>query len=125
VGGPTEWKSELAVSTLLSEHPRVARFFLVPHTKMGEKLPTDHKIYQMVAKYTKCQQNITTFCTPRPSKIYRNGDFWFGNTYTVWQPCVHLGSLLLSTHVSILSSKHSPHINASITAYATFVSMSF
>jgi hypothetical protein len=29
---------------------RVARFFLVKHTKTGENIPDDHKIYQMAIK---------------------------------------------------------------------------
>jgi hypothetical protein len=30
---------------------RVARFFLVQYTKMGENIPNDHKIYQMAITY--------------------------------------------------------------------------
>jgi hypothetical protein len=30
---------------------RVARFFLVQHTKTGENIPNDHKIYQIDIKY--------------------------------------------------------------------------
>jgi hypothetical protein len=32
---------------------RVARFFLVQHTKMGENIINDLKIYRMATKYTK------------------------------------------------------------------------
>jgi hypothetical protein len=32
---------------------RVASFFLVQHTKSGENIPNNHKIYQMTTKYTK------------------------------------------------------------------------
>jgi hypothetical protein len=32
---------------------RVARFFLVQHSKMAENIPNIHKIYQMAAKYIK------------------------------------------------------------------------
>jgi hypothetical protein len=32
----------------------------------------------------------------RPYKIYPNWDFWFENTYTIWQPLSDIrGSLLL------------------------------
>jgi hypothetical protein len=52
---------------------RVARFFLVQHTKTGEKLtklpkniPNYHKIYQRAVKY------IPKFSIKRPSKTYKN-----------------------------------------------------
>jgi hypothetical protein len=32
---------------------RVARFFMVQHTKTGENIPNNHKIYQMAIKYAK------------------------------------------------------------------------
>jgi hypothetical protein len=38
---------------------RVARFFLLQHTKKGENLPNNHKIYQIATKYTKWPQNIS------------------------------------------------------------------
>jgi hypothetical protein len=33
---------------------RVARFFLVQHTKPGKNIPNVHKIYQILIKYPKC-----------------------------------------------------------------------
>jgi hypothetical protein len=36
---------------------RVARFFLVQHTKTGKNIPNNHKIYQLATKYTKWQYN--------------------------------------------------------------------
>jgi hypothetical protein len=33
----------------------VARFFLVHDTKTGKNVPKEHKMYQMVIKYPKCQ----------------------------------------------------------------------
>jgi hypothetical protein len=44
---------------------RVARFFLVQHTKTGENIPNNHK--------------ISTSSIARPSKIYPNWYFWFEN----------------------------------------------
>jgi hypothetical protein len=32
---------------------RVARFFLIQHTKAGQNIPNGHKIWQMAVKYTK------------------------------------------------------------------------
>jgi hypothetical protein len=45
---------------------RVARSFLVQHTKTGRNIPNDHKAYQIVTKYTKLSQNI-----PNCHKIYQ------------------------------------------------------
>jgi hypothetical protein len=66
---------------------RVARVFLVLHTKTG-------KISQIITKYTKCPKNIPNGCkldqcsknvptssTARPSKNYSNVE-----KYTIWQP---------------------------------------
>jgi hypothetical protein len=39
------------------QRARVARLFLVQHTKTGEKYQNGHKIYQMAIKYTKLQKN--------------------------------------------------------------------
>jgi hypothetical protein len=33
---------------------RVARFFLVQHTKTGENIPNVHKVYHLATKLTKC-----------------------------------------------------------------------
>jgi hypothetical protein len=33
--------------------PRVARFFLVQHTKTVKTIPNNNKLYQMATKYTK------------------------------------------------------------------------
>jgi hypothetical protein len=46
---------------------RVARFFLVQYTKMGENIPNYHKMYQMVVKYIKCPQN-----GPKVHKIHQH-----------------------------------------------------
>jgi hypothetical protein len=71
-------------------HFRVARFFLVEHTKTGKMYQNNHKIYQIATNYTKWPQtklngnklhqmakNIPTLSTAKPSKIYQNRDFWF------------------------------------------------
>jgi hypothetical protein len=60
--------------------------------KWGEKLPKDHKIYQMAIKHSNWLQiipngckifhmakNVTTFSTPTHSKMYPNKHSWFGN----------------------------------------------
>jgi hypothetical protein len=58
---------------------RVARFFVVQHTKTGKNLPNDHKIYKMAIKYApiylkilRMSKNIPTAFIVRPSKIYPN-----------------------------------------------------
>jgi hypothetical protein len=45
---------------------RVARFFLAQHTKTGNHVPNDHKMYQMAIKYSKWSQNI-----PNGLKIFQ------------------------------------------------------
>jgi hypothetical protein len=50
------------------------QFFLVQHTKTGEKVPNGHKIYQMATKYT----NIFHF---KPSKNFPNWDFYLKYIY--------------------------------------------
>jgi hypothetical protein len=45
----------------------------------GENLPNDHKIYQMVVKYSKWPQNIPTLSFARSFKIYPYGNFGFEN----------------------------------------------
>jgi hypothetical protein len=47
------------------------QIFLVLHTKMGNSIPNNHKIYQMAKKLTSS--------IARPSKIYQNWNFWFEN----------------------------------------------
>jgi hypothetical protein len=49
-------------------------------------MPNYHKVYQMAiktyqmfVKYYKWPKNTRTFSIPKPSKIYPNKDFWFGN----------------------------------------------
>jgi hypothetical protein len=56
--GHPEWQGVSAClsiksTVLFAPHRRVARFFLVQHTKTG-------KIYQIIIKYTKLPQNIPT-----------------------------------------------------------------
>jgi hypothetical protein len=46
---------------------RVARFFLVQHTKTGENIPNNHKIYQMARKYTRWPKN-----RPNCHEIYQH-----------------------------------------------------
>jgi hypothetical protein len=67
---------------------RVARFFLVKHTKFGkwsQNRPTGHNIHK--SKYHKIPNgykiHITIFSIPKPSKIFPNLGI-----YTIWQPCV-------------------------------------
>jgi hypothetical protein len=38
------------------------------HTKAGNNIPNDHKLYQVVIKYTKWLQYIPTFTIPMRSK---------------------------------------------------------
>jgi hypothetical protein len=52
---------------------RVARFFLVQNTKMGntkllQNIPNVHKIYQKTVKWTKYPQNMPSSSIARPSK---------------------------------------------------------
>jgi hypothetical protein len=47
--------------------PRVARFFLVQHTKTGKYIPNRHKIYQMATKYAK-----RTYKRSNDHKIYQH-----------------------------------------------------
>jgi hypothetical protein len=51
---------------------RVARFFLVQHTKTGEnfQMAINYKIYQMAGKGTKWQWNIPASSIARTSKIW-------------------------------------------------------
>jgi hypothetical protein len=46
---------------------RVARFFVVQHTKSGKNIPKGHKIYLMVTKYTEWTLN-----RPNKHKIYKH-----------------------------------------------------
>jgi hypothetical protein len=53
-------------------------------------------MYQKAIRYTnllssilKGPQNMPPFSNTRPSKIYRNWDFWFENICAIWQPCKH------------------------------------
>jgi hypothetical protein len=47
---------------------RVARFFLVQHTKTGKNVPNNHKIYQMATKHTKWPLNIPATSLQVPPK---------------------------------------------------------
>jgi hypothetical protein len=49
------------------------------YIKWQQYIPNGLQIYQMAAKYTKCQLNIPTSAIARPFRIYPNRDFWFGN----------------------------------------------
>jgi hypothetical protein len=54
---------------------RVARFFLVQHTKTGKNVPNYHKIYQMSIKYTKwlyvkIDQHIPLQDSPKTTQIW-------------------------------------------------------
>jgi hypothetical protein len=57
---------------------RVARFFLVKHTKMGNNYQNNNKIYQMAKKRNgnKIFQNIPKYSIARPSKIYPNREIY-------------------------------------------------
>jgi hypothetical protein len=46
---------------------RVARLFLVQHTKNGKYIPNDHRIERMASKYTEWPQNI-----PNGHKMYQH-----------------------------------------------------
>jgi hypothetical protein len=69
---------------------KVERSFSVQHTKTGENMSNDHKMYQMGIKYTiwpsvdNMAIKISTSSIATPSKIYPNWEFWFEN-YTIWQ----------------------------------------
>jgi hypothetical protein len=49
------------------------------YTKWPQTVPNGHKLYQLIKKYSKWSQNITTFSVRRPYKIYPNRNFWFEN----------------------------------------------
>jgi hypothetical protein len=64
---------------------RVARLFLLQHTKMGKNIPNNQEIYQMSIKlangrkiYRMDIKYINIFFA-RHSRIYPNLDFWFEN----------------------------------------------
>jgi hypothetical protein len=57
------------------------------YARLPQSIPNGHKIYQMAIKLSKCPKIcILSPSIARPSKIYRNCDFWSENTYTIWQP---------------------------------------
>jgi hypothetical protein len=67
-------------------HPlRVARSFLVHDTKTGKNVPNEHKMHQIVIKYTNWPQrpNGNKIYPPIPlqdlPKMLPNWDFWFEN----------------------------------------------
>jgi hypothetical protein len=51
--------------------------FLSTTYQNGKNLPIDHKVYQVVVKYSKWPQNISILFIPRPHKIYPIGIFGF------------------------------------------------
>jgi hypothetical protein len=51
---------------------RVARFFLVQHTKMGENIPKNHNKYEIASKFTKMAIKYTNIFH---SKNLPNWDF--------------------------------------------------
>jgi hypothetical protein len=48
----TKWPRQ-NIFAAQADASRVARFFLVQHTKTGKNIPNDYKIDQMTVKYTK------------------------------------------------------------------------
>jgi hypothetical protein len=59
---------------------RVARFSKQEKIyQMNTKCTKWSQIIPMSVRYSKWPQNILTFSNLRPSKIYPNWDFWFGN----------------------------------------------
>jgi hypothetical protein len=61
----------------------------------------------MSVKYYKWPNNISTFSSLRPTKIYPNWDFWFWKQ-TIWQPCaglVRLASRVLDTVINAPTMK--------------------
>jgi hypothetical protein len=72
---------------MLHFRSRVARFIWEQHTKKRKNIrkdykiqkivPKDHKIYKMFIKHTEWPLNIPNVSTPRPSKMYKNWDFWY------------------------------------------------
>jgi hypothetical protein len=69
----------------LSVLTRIARYFLVQHTKNGKKYEWTIKYTKWKYKIPKCNKidqmviNLPTSSIARPSKIYPNWDFWFEN----------------------------------------------
>jgi hypothetical protein len=73
-------------TVLKGSETRVARLFLVQHTKRGKiyqmttNIPNGHKLPIPIGrKISKRLQNIPTSSVARPSKIYQNWDFGFEN----------------------------------------------
>jgi hypothetical protein len=65
---------------------RVARLFLVQHTKNGKYIPNDHRIERIASKYTEWPQNIPNghkmyqhFPLQDPPKYTKIGIFGFKN----------------------------------------------
>jgi hypothetical protein len=58
---------------------KVCQIFVGKTYQNGKNIPNHHKIYQKATKYSKCPQNIPTFCILCPTKINLNEDFRFEN----------------------------------------------
>jgi hypothetical protein len=67
---------------------RVARFFLVQHTKTGKNMPINHKIYQVATKCRKIDQLAVKYTDIFHCKSLKNSTklgflVW---KYSIWQP---------------------------------------
>jgi hypothetical protein len=50
-------------------------------------IPKRGKISQMTDKKYQAATKCTKIFHSKARKLYQNWDFWFQNTYTIWQPC--------------------------------------
>jgi hypothetical protein len=87
---------------------KVARFFLVQHTKTGKIVPNDHKLYEMVTKQTKWRYD-----RPNGHKIYQHFSLQdlpkFAQIGIFGLKIYHLATLALACKAPIF--KHSDPIN--------------
>jgi hypothetical protein len=90
-----EWEKDdnICIDDEIVLETRVARFFMLQHTKTGKNVPNNQKIYQMAIKYAKWpkiyQKDIKHLPLQGPPKFTQ---IWiFGLKYTIWQPCWKLG----------------------------------
>jgi hypothetical protein len=89
--------ANVQIHNIPSIRTRVARFFLVQHTKTGKIYPNYLKLYQMAINFTKWQRK-----RPNGLKNYKyvpfiarpNRDFWFENI-----GMYHLATLIRTTYV--------------------------